>query len=177
MRCETATSVVSASSAEKSSSPIASSISLRWSSRSSTLPVTFAVAASVELGHLGADLLERADRLGLDLLARLLEPALPVGLGLLAGALALRVGDLARLGEDLPRLALRLADQLLVLLEQPARLGARVLGLLDRGADALAALVDRLLDRAERELPQHEEGDREADERPDHQTRDDVDQR
>ena len=130
-----------------------------------------------ELGDLGADLLERADRLGLDLLARLLEPALPVGLDLLLGALALRLGDLARLGEDLPRLALGLADQLLVLLEQPAGLGARVLRLLDRGADALAALVDRLLDRAERELPQDEERDREADERPDHQTRDDVDQR
>ena len=130
-----------------------------------------------QLGHLGADLLERADRLGLDLLARVLEPALPVGLGLLAGALALRVADLAGLGEDRPGLALRLADQLLVLLEQPPGLGACVLGLLDRGADALPALVDRLLDRAERELPQHEEGDREADERPDHQTRNDVDQR
>ena len=47
MRCETATRLLSASSAEKSSSPIASSISLRWSSRSSTLPVTLAVAASV----------------------------------------------------------------------------------------------------------------------------------
>src|SRR5262249_28227317 len=35
---------LSFSSTEKSSSPIASSISLRWSSRSSTLPVTFEVA-------------------------------------------------------------------------------------------------------------------------------------
>ena len=38
---------VSFSSTEKSRSPIASSISLRWSSRSSTLPVTFAVATRV----------------------------------------------------------------------------------------------------------------------------------
>ena len=42
---------------------------------------------------------------------------------------------------------------------------------------ALAAVVDQLLDRAERVALQHEEGDREADQRPDHQPRDDLDQR
>ena len=85
-----------------------------------------------QVGDLGADLLERARRLGLDLLARLLEPALAVDLDFLLRAFTLCVRDLARLGEDLPRLALRLADQLLVLLEQPSGLGPRMVGLLDR---------------------------------------------
>ena len=44
-----------------------------------------------QLGDLGADLLERALRLGVDLLLRLLEAPLPVGLGLLADALALGI--------------------------------------------------------------------------------------
>ena len=89
-------------------------------------------------------------------------------------ALDLRVGDLARVREDVRRLALRLADQLLVLLEQLAGLGARAVGLLDRFANAVPPLVDRLLDRAEGEPPE-DENDRKADERPD-QPRDDVDQ-
>ena len=58
-----------------------------------------------ELGDLGADLLERPGRLGLDLPARLLEPALAVGVRLLLDALAHGLGDAARLGEDLLRLA------------------------------------------------------------------------
>ena len=44
-------------------------------------------------------------------------------------------------------------------------------------ADPLAPLVDRLLDRAEREALEHEERDQEADDRPDHQPRRDLDQR
>ena len=56
-----------------------------------------------EVGDLRADLLERAGRLGCDLAARLLEPALTLDLGLLAHALLHRVARLARLGEDLPR--------------------------------------------------------------------------
>ena len=104
---------------------------------------------------------------------RLLEPALAVLLGLLAHALALRVGDACapRRGSPRPRLracCIRLA----VLLEQPARLVAGVVGLVERLADPVAPLVDHLLDRAERVPPQHEERDREADERPDHQARD-----
>ena len=43
-----------------------------------------------------------------------------------------------------------------------ARLVAGVVGLVDRLADAVTPLVDRLLDRAERVLPKHEERDREA---------------
>ena len=81
--------------------------------------------------------------LGGDLLARLLEPALPLLLGLLAHAQLHRLARAPRLGEDLLRLAARLADQLAVLLEQLARLVARVVGLLDRAADLLAPLVDQ----------------------------------
>src|SRR5215831_18893799 len=53
-----------------------------------------------EIGDLGADLLEGACRLGRDLLARLLEPPLPLGLRLLAHPLLHRLPRLARLGED-----------------------------------------------------------------------------
>ena len=104
-----------------------------------------------QVGDLGADLLQGARRLGIDQLACFLEPALAVGLDLLLRALSLRVCDLARLRQDLPGFALRLPDQLLVLLEQPARLGAGVVGLLERLANPSSAVVDRLLDRAERE--------------------------
>ncbi len=68
------------------------------------------------------------------------------------------------------------ADQRAVLLEQAARLLAGVVGLLDRQADALAAVVDQLLDRAEGVALEHPERDREGDQRPDHQARDDLDQ-
>jgi hypothetical protein len=54
----------------------------------------------------------------------------------------LGIGELPRLGEDRLGLAAGLADQRLVLLEQAARLLAGVVGLLDRLADAVAALVD-----------------------------------
>src|SRR5581483_5197322 len=113
-----------------------------------------------EPADLVADLAERLVRRLLDLAARLLEAALAVLLGLQADALALRVGDAAGLGEDLLALALRLRDQLPVLLEQVVRLGAGVVGLLDRLLDPLTALVDHALDRAERVALQHEERDR-----------------
>ena len=80
----------------------------------------------------------------LDLAARLLEAPLAILLGLLADALALRLGDAARLGEDLLPLRLRLSDQLAVLLDQAARLVARAVGLVEGVLDALAPLVDRL---------------------------------
>ena len=103
-------------------------------------------------------------------------PQVVLGLGLLADPIPLRVGLLARLGEDLLGVGLRLADQLPVLLEEFARFLAGAVGLLDRLANALAPVVDRLLDRAEGEPLQHEEGDQEADDRPDHQPRCDLDQ-
>ena len=106
-----------------------------------------------EVGHLGADLADRPDGLRVDLLARVLEPALPLDLGLLLRALDLRLGHLAGLGEDvLDRLRPGLGEDRAVLLEQLAGLVPGVVGLLDRLADAVATVVDRLLDRAEREL-------------------------
>src|SRR5438552_15911329 len=76
-----------------------------------------------EVGDLGTDLPERSLRLGLDLPPSLLEPALPVDLDLVLRALALRVGDAARVGQDLLGLALGLPDQAAVLLKQSPRLG------------------------------------------------------
>ena len=129
--------------AEKSRSLSASSIRRRWSSPSSACRVTLLGGHEREVRDLGADLLERALRSRPRSARRVLEPALPVGLGLLPDPLAERVGDAARLGEDLLRLAAGLRDQRAVLLEQLAGLVARVLGLLDRLADPVAALVDR----------------------------------
>src|ERR687895_1403175 len=54
-----------------------------------------------QLGDLAADLLERTPRFGLDLLRRLLQPTLAVGLELHTHPLALRLGDAPRLGENL----------------------------------------------------------------------------
>ena len=165
------------SSCEKSISASASSIRRCWSAPVSDLRVIFSAASEAELADLVADLAERLLGRLLDLAAGLLEPALAVLLGLLADALALRVGDAPRLAEDLLGLRLRLADQLPVLLEQAARLGARVVGLVDRALDALAA---RRRSSAwigpNAYLLQHEERDQEADDRPDHQPRRDLDQ-
>ena len=85
-----------------------------------------------EVGDLGADLLDRATGLRLDVLARLLEqllaalPALDdqVGLGLLA--------RLARAGDDLVGLLARRGQALAVLGQQLVRLLARALGGVDR---------------------------------------------
>jgi len=129
-----------------------------------------------QLGDLGADRLERAPRLGFDLALRLLESPLSVGLGLLLDPLLHRLTDLAGLAEDLLRLRPGLADQLAVLFEQLAGFVARLVGFLERAADALATLVDHLLDRAEGIPLEDEEDDQEADDRPDHQPRRDLDQ-
>ena len=50
-------------------------------------------------------------------------------------------------------------------------------GLVEGLPDPLAPLVDRVLDRAERVALQHVQRDQEADDRPDHQSGDDLDQR
>src|SRR3954447_21742172 len=129
-----------------------------------------------EVGDLGSDLLERTRSLGGDLLPRVLEPALSLGLGLLAHPLLHRLPCLTRLGEDRLALAARVRDQLAVLLEQLLRLVARALGGLDRLLDGLLARVDEPLDRPERVALEHPERDQEADDRPDHQTRRDRDE-
>src|SRR5205814_2733239 len=81
-----------------------------------------------EVGDLGADLLQRALRLGLDLPSGLLEPPLPVSLDLLPDAVALSIGDSPGLDEDLLGLAARLPDQLAVLLDELPRFLARAIG-------------------------------------------------
>src|SRR4249919_914829 len=127
-----------------------------------------------ELGDLRADLVERSRRLGLDLALGLRQAPLALGLGLLLHPLDLGVADLPRIREDLRGLPLGAGDQRPVLLEQGAGLFARVVGLVHRLANALPALVDRLLDRAERVPPEDEEGDPERDQRPDHEAGDDL---
>ena len=84
--------------------------------------MTFCVAITRQLADLGADQLERALRLGLDLLRRLLDPPAAVGLELVAHALLLRLGHLARAREDLLGLASGLGHHRAVLLEHLARL-------------------------------------------------------
>src|SRR5439155_3952367 len=73
-----------------------------------------------EARNLAADLIDRARRLGVDLLAGLVEPPLTISLRLLADPRHLRVRDLARLRQDLGGLRLRLPDQRAMLLEQLA---------------------------------------------------------
>ena len=176
MRCAAAIAVLS-SSREKSSVPIASEISSRSRSASQLPADDDRGRLERQVGDLGADLLERARRLGGDLAPRLLEPALPLGLRLLAHALLHRLARRARLGEDLLGLSTRLAHERPMLLEQLPRLGTRIVRLLDRAADLLAPRVERLLDRAEREPLQHPERHEKADDRPDHQPRRDRDER
>src|SRR6266566_4694001 len=105
-----------------------------------------------ELGDLGPDRLERSPRLGFDLALCLLEPALAVGLGLVLDAPQLRLGLVPRDRANILRLTARLADQ-------------------------LAALLEQLLNRTEGVPLQDEQRDQEADDRPDHQARRDLDQR
>src|SRR5439155_1306304 len=113
---------------------------------------------------------------GLRRTARSRGAAWPGDLGLVLHARAQRFRDLARFGENLLGLPAGLSEQCTVLLEQVSGLAARLVSLLERSPDPLAPLVDRLLDRAEGVLPQDEEGDEEADKRPDHQTRSDLDE-
>jgi hypothetical protein len=107
---------------------------------------------------------------------RLFEPALTLDLRLLLHALDLRIGDLACVREDVSRISLRLGDELTVLLEELAGLLPGLVGLVDSRTNAIAPLVDRLLDRAESEPLEDEKRDPERDERPDHEPRDDFDQ-
>ena len=149
----------------------------RWSSASSTLPVTFSDGEQRQLDDVPADLLPEARVLGLELLAVLLQPHLEVGVRLLARLLELALCLAAGLLEDLLAVGLRLLALARDLLTELTGLRARLVGLVERLADAVAALVDQPLDASEGEAPQHAEDDQERDDRPDHQARDDVDQR
>ena len=164
----------SAPSFSTSSSASASSMRRCWSAALRLLAATFSVASAVSSAIWPLMLAQRGARVALDLLVRLLEHALglrlglghDLGLGVLAGG--------ARALEDLLGLAAHLGERGLVLLEQAQRLGARLLGHVHALLDAVAPLVDDLLQRPEGVLPEDEHGDAERDQRPDHQARVDV---
>src|SRR5207244_65876 len=99
----------------------------------------------------------------LDLPRRLVEPPLPILLELAAQPLALGIGGLAGLAEDLICVGLRLGDQRPMLLEQAARLFARAVSLLDRVPDAVPTLVDVRLHRRERVALEDPQRDTERD--------------
>src|SRR6266540_46526 len=107
---------------------------------------------------LGVDVLAGTGEQGLVLLARLGEQHLSLFLCNHLG-----------LGDDVLRLGPGRGDGLLVLLEQPLRLGVGAFGLLELLLDAALALLHRLDDGGEGKAPQQREQDPEDDERPDDQ--------
>ena len=80
-----------------------------------------------------------------------------------------RLGSLARPGDDLIGLNARILEPLAVLGEQRVGFLTRLLGVLDRVIDHLDALVERVADRREGELVEHDQGHAESEQRPDHQ--------
>ena len=133
MRCATATSR-SFSSAEKSSSAIASSMSRRWSSASSTLPVTRAVASSVRSAT--SERIRSSERFVSASIWRFVSSSRRARS---ASAPPSRARSARRRPCARRRgsrgLALRVGDQLAVLLEELARLFARLVGLVDGRAN------------------------------------------
>ena len=160
-----------------STSAIVSSISRRWSSSSSTLPVTFSEASSVSsttsrricsrslafsASSSSRFFSSRSFRSVSAAVARLVELDLGLPAGLVEDALPLDLRLLALLAHELAQLAGLLAG---------------LVGLVERLADAVAPLVEHRLDPPEREAPEDPEDDQEREDRPDHQARDDVDER
>src|SRR5512132_1933225 len=97
-----------------------------------------------QVRDLAADLLDRAARLGLDVVARLLQELLALDLGLRQGLTLADLAGLARAGDDLVGLRARLPQARAVLLEQGGGLALGALGRLDRLLDRALALVERL---------------------------------
>ena len=123
---------------------------------------TFAVASSSVRSATSARICSSARAVSASIcLLRLLEPPLAVGLGLLARrARCIDSACLPGLRRGSPRPASAPAPiSLRCSSSSAARPRARAVGLLDRLADPLAALVDRLLDRTERVALEHEERD------------------
>src|SRR5215218_4201698 len=85
-----------------------------------------------EVGDLLADLLDRAAGLGLDVAAGLLEHLVALGLGLGEHLALVRLTGLARAGDDVVGLVTRGGQPLAVLLEQLGGLAADALRRLDR---------------------------------------------
>ena len=155
--------------AEKSTSASASSTSRFWSSSSSDLRVTFSVASTVRSATSLRICSSERLRLGLDVPAGRGDQLLALGLAL-GGRLGDRgLGRLARAGDDVVGLLARLLQPLAVLGEQLVGLLALLLGGLDVLPDRVRALLERLADPREGELPEHEHRDPEQDQRPDHQ--------
>src|SRR5215218_1593863 len=120
-----------------------------------------AVIAVVE--RLARDLLGRDDREVGYLLADLVERA--AGLGLVH----VRVGRLARAGDDVLRLLTGLLEPGAVLLEQLVGLDLGPRRSVDRLLDRQTAAVECLADQREGELAQDQQRDAERDQRPEHQ--------
>jgi hypothetical protein len=156
-------------SAAKSSSESASSTRRFWSSPVSVLRVTFSVAGHGEVGHLAADLLDGAARLGLDVATGLLHHLLALAPGLREGLGLLVLRRPAGPGDDVVRLATGVGEPLAVLREELVGLPTRPLGGVDGVLDRALALVERLGDAREGHLAEDVDGDGEDQQRPDHQ--------
>jgi hypothetical protein len=88
-----------------------------------------------------------------------------VGLGRTAGA-----------GDDLVGLATRVREPLAVLAQQLVGLDLGALRVVDRVLDRLLALVERLTDTRERDLPQDEQRECKDHEGPEHEPDDRIDE-
>ena len=161
----------------KSTSASASSTRRRPSPSLERAPDDLLGREQREVGDLVLDLLDRLARLGLRSPPwRRRCPRSRWAVGLLAH-LALELGaGAARALDDLARLATRLGELLLVLVQQRLGLLARALRGLEVLAHDRAALLDQGRERPERVLAQDQERDEEDDERPDHQPREGLDE-
>ncbi len=169
--------VVSFSSAEKSSSAIASSMRRRWSSASRTLPVDPRGRLEREVGDLGADLVER----------RASSRPRSAAASPRAGAAAPPRLPPSRARSARPP-TLRASARISPASRLACAMSARCCSSRSRAsARALSASSTALRMRSRRSsivlwmgpnayFAEHEERDREADQRPDHEPRDDLDQ-
>ena len=131
-----------------------------------------------QLDDVAADLLAQARVLGLELLAVLLQPLLQIRVAPPARACSSWRWAWRRDSSRIfSRSAFASSRSLLHELAELPGLFARLVGLVERLADPVAALVDHPLDASEGEAPEHPEDDQEREDRPDHQARDDVDER
>src|SRR5215208_2312096 len=122
-----------------------------------------------QVGHLLSDPLERAPRLRLDVSPGGGKQLLTLLAPLLHGLVGCRLGRPAGAGDDVICLLAGLFQPGAVLGQDLVRLLPGALGLLDRLADQVGALVERLLDSREGDLAEHVHREPEDEQRPDHQ--------
>ena len=157
-------------------SSIVSSIRRRWSSESSTLPVTFSDARSVS-STTSRRTASRSFTFSASIALRFSSSRRSRSFdGLLAGLRELLLALLSALFEDALALGLRLLALLPCELAELAGLLTGLVGLVERLANTVAPLVDQPLDAPEGQFPEDEEDDRKRDDRPDHQAGNDRDQ-